>query len=77
MAWIRCMRSLQKPRPTTPSLLQQPGYGMGYLVGAVQLEKLIADQALKHGDRFDFQAFMDDFLEAGLIPMDLIGESMR
>ena len=57
--------------------MRQPGYGMGYLVGAVQLEKLIADRALELGDQFDFQTFMGDFIEAGMIPLDLIGERMR
>jgi hypothetical protein len=54
--------------------MRQPGYGMGYLVGAVQLEKLLADRAMELGDDFDIRTFMGDFLEAGMIPMDLIGE---
>ena len=57
--------------------MRQPGYGMGYLVGAVQLEKLIADQALELGDQFDIKTFMADFLEPGMIPMALIGEEMK
>jgi hypothetical protein len=57
--------------------MRQPGYGMGYLMGAVQLEELISDQAMMLGQDFDFQSFMGDFIKAGLIPMELIGEGMR
>lgn len=57
--------------------MRQPGYGAGYLIGAVQLEGLIADQALKLGEEFTFRGFMGDFIEAGLIPLELIRERMR
>ena len=54
--------------------MRQPGYGMGYLVGAVQSEKLIADQARQLGEEFDMRAFMAEFLESGMAPMEMIGE---
>jgi len=57
--------------------MRQPGYGMGYLVGAVQLEKLMADRALELGEDFDLRSFMGQFIEAGMIPMDLIGDRMK
>jgi hypothetical protein len=56
--------------------MRQPGYGMGYLVGAVQLEKLIADEALRLGEEFDIKTFMGDFLESGMVPMEMIGEEI-
>jgi hypothetical protein len=56
--------------------MRQPGYGMGYLVGAVQLEKLIADEALRLGDEFDIKTFMAEFLESGMVPMEMIGEEI-
>jgi hypothetical protein len=57
--------------------LRQPGYGVGYLMGSMQLEKLIADEALEQGEAFDLQTFLGEFLDAGMIPLDLIGERMR
>lgn len=52
--------------------LRQPGYGMGYYLGKVELEKLLADVALAQGDDFDLGAFHDSFLAAGRIPISLI-----
>jgi uncharacterized protein (DUF885 family) len=57
--------------------MRQPGYGAGYLMGSVQLEQLIATQAMKSGGRFDFKTFMDKFLEPGLIPISLIEWTME
>ncbi len=52
--------------------LRQPGYGMGYYLGKVELEKLLADVALAQGDDFDLGAFHDSFLAAGRVPISLI-----
>lgn len=52
--------------------LRQPGYGIGYLMGSVQLERLMAKRAMKLGTEFDFMKFMKDFFEPGLIPISLI-----
>ncbi len=52
--------------------MRQPTYGIGYLIGSVQLQKLIADRGRQLGDRFVFKDFMDRFLEAGMIPLALI-----
>ena len=52
--------------------LRQPGYGMGYYLGKVELEKLLADVALAQGDDFDLGAFHDRFLAAGRVPISLI-----
>lgn len=52
--------------------LRQPGYGIGYYMGKVELEKLMADVALAEGDTFDIKAFHDRFRAAGSIPIALI-----
>lgn len=48
-----------------------PGYGMGYLMGKVQIEKLLADRAHQLGDKFKLRQFMDEFVAAGMIPISL------
>ena len=52
--------------------LRQPGYGIGYYMGKVELEKLLADVAMQQGERFDMKAFHDRFRAAGSIPISLI-----
>ncbi len=52
--------------------MRQPTYGVGYLIGSVQLQKLIADRGEQLGEKFDLKAFMDEFLAAGMIPLTLI-----
>lgn len=52
--------------------LRQPGYGIGYYMGKVELEKLLADVAMQQGDAFDIKAFHDRFRAAGSIPISLI-----
>lgn len=52
--------------------IRQPGYGMGYLMGKVQLDKLIADCSRLQGADFSFREFFDQFFSAGFIPMSLI-----
>ncbi|SEJ90273.1 Uncharacterized conserved protein, DUF885 familyt [Sphingomonas sp. OV641] len=52
--------------------LRQPGYGIGYYMGKVELEKLMADVAVAEGERFDIKAFHDRFRAAGSIPISLI-----
>ena len=52
--------------------IRQPGYGMGYLMGKVQLEKLLADCSRQLGDKFSLQQFMDEFFASGMIPISLI-----
>lgn len=57
--------------------MRQPGYGVGYLMGSVQLEQLIAKEAMKLGDKFELKKFIEDFLEPGLIPISLIEWKMN
>jgi hypothetical protein len=52
--------------------LRQPGYGIGYYMGKVQLEALLAERAAALGHDFDVKKFHDDFLAAGVIPIALI-----
>jgi uncharacterized protein (DUF885 family) len=52
--------------------LRQPGYGIGYYIGKVQLEALLAERAAELGRGFDLKKFHDDFLAAGVIPISLI-----
>jgi hypothetical protein len=52
--------------------LRQPTYGVSYLIGSVQLQKLLADKGNQLGEKFNLKAFMDEFLAAGMIPLSLI-----
>jgi len=52
--------------------LRQPAYGMTYLAGKVQFEKLLTDRARQLGKDFDLGKFHDEFLVSGSIPITLI-----
>lgn len=52
--------------------LRQPGYGIGYYMGKVELEKLFAELALDRGPDFDLKAFHDEMLAVGRIPLALV-----
>lgn len=52
--------------------LRQPGYGIGYYMGKVQLEALFAEVASGRGRDFELKQFHDEFLAAGVIPISLI-----
>jgi uncharacterized protein (DUF885 family) len=51
--------------------LQQPVYGESYVVGKIQIDKLLADRAHQLGKKFNLRQFMDDFFAAGMIPIAL------
>ena len=51
--------------------LRQPGYGTSYLSGKIQLEELMAEEALQRGDGFTVGAFFDDLFDTGVIPVSL------
>ena len=51
---------------------REPGNEMSYLVGKVQVQATMADQAMQLGDDFSLQNFWDEFFAAGLIPVSLI-----
>ncbi len=52
--------------------LQQPGYGISYVVGKIEIEKLLADRKRQLGDRFTMLQFVDELDAAGLIPISLL-----
>jgi len=52
--------------------LRQPGYGVGYFLGKVQIEQLLADRARQQGSAFTLREFHDRFLASGMIPVSLI-----
>jgi hypothetical protein len=52
--------------------LQQPGYGTSYLIGKIEIEKLLAERKRKDGDSFRMSRFMEEFNSAGLIPASLL-----
>ncbi len=51
--------------------LRRPGSGSGYIIGKIQLEKLLSERSLVLGDDFDLGAFHDDLLGRGMIPLTL------
>ena len=52
--------------------LTQPGYGTSYIIGKIEIEKLIAERANQLGDEFTINRFFDEFLGAGVIPVSLV-----
>jgi len=52
--------------------LQQPAYGTSYVIGKIEIERLIAEYARLQNGRFVLKTFMDDFNRAGVIPVSLI-----
>ena len=52
--------------------LQQPGYGTSYLIGKIEIEKLLAERKQQLGEDFRMRRFMDEFNAAGLVPASLL-----
>ena len=52
--------------------LQQPGYGTSYVLGKLEIDKLIAARADQLGKEFTLRRFMDEKDAAGLIPVSLL-----
>ena len=52
--------------------LQQPAYGTSYVIGKLEIDKLIAEYARQRDGQFVLKEFMDDFNNAGVIPVSLI-----
>ena len=66
-------------RPTSNTLigdyalyLSQPGYGTSYVIGKIQLDRLVADSATQFGEGFRLQDFLDDYFARGVIPASLL-----
>ncbi len=52
--------------------LQQPAYGTSYVIGKIEIEKLLAERRRQQGDGFRMSRFMEEFDGAGLIPAALL-----
>ena len=52
--------------------LQQPAYGTSYVIGKIEVEKLLAERKQAQGDAFRMSRFMEDFEAAGMIPAALM-----
>jgi len=52
--------------------LTQPGYGTSYIIGKIEIEKLLAERASQLGDEFTIKRFFDEFFAAGVIPVSLV-----
>jgi hypothetical protein len=53
-------------------LRRPPGYGIGYTIGALQMQRLLADRKRQLGDKFVLRTFHDEVMRAGRLPLSLI-----
>jgi hypothetical protein len=53
-------------------LRRPPGYGLGYMIGMVQMQELLADRKRQLGGDFVLKDFHDSFLATGRLPLSLI-----
>lgn len=53
-------------------LRRPPGYGIGYTIGAVQMQRLLADRRRQLGEAFELRQFHDEFMAAGRLPLSLV-----
>jgi len=53
-------------------LRRPPGYGIGYTIGALQMQRLLADRKRQLGDEFDLRTFHDELMATGRLPLSLI-----
>ena len=68
--WLRMDGSLV--RSEQHLYLQQPGYGTSYLIGKIEIEKLLSERREQLGETFTMKRFMDEFNAAGLVPASLL-----
>lgn len=52
--------------------LRQPAYGTSYVIGKIEIEKLLAEYARQHEENFKLKTFMDEYNSKGVIPISLI-----
>ena len=52
--------------------LRQPAYGTSYVIGKIEIERLLAEYARQHEADFSLKSFMDEFNSKGVIPVSLI-----
>jgi hypothetical protein len=53
-------------------LRRPPGYGIGYTIGTLQMQRLLADRKRQLGDEFELNAFHDELMADGWLPLSLI-----
>jgi len=53
-------------------LRRPPGYGLGYMIGMVQMQKLLADRKQQLGDDFVLKEFHDTLMSLGRLPLSLL-----
>ena len=68
--WLRL--DAQTVRGEQHLYLQQPTYGTSYVIGKIEVERLMSDRAHELGNRFSMREFMDGFDAVGLIPVMLV-----
>ena len=68
--WLRL--DAQTVRGEQHLYLQQPTYGTSYVVGKVEVERMMSDRAQELGPRFSMREFMDAFDAVGLVPVSLV-----
>ena len=49
-----------------------PGYGIGYNIGMLQMQRLLADRKRQLGEDFELMAFHDELMAYGWLPLSLI-----
>jgi uncharacterized protein (DUF885 family) len=49
-----------------------PGYGIGYTIGMLQMQRLLADRKRQLGEAFDLKVFHDELMAAGWLPLSLL-----
>lgn len=49
-----------------------PGYGIGYTIGALQMDRLLADRKRQLGEEFNLKEFHDGLMAAGMLPLSLV-----
>jgi len=53
-------------------LRRPPGYGIGYMIGSLQMQRLLADRKRQLGDDFDLKSFHDAVMSSGRLPLSLL-----
>jgi len=53
-------------------LRRPPGYGIGYSIGMLQMQRLLADRKRQLGDDFELGVFHDELMADGWLPLSLI-----
>jgi uncharacterized protein (DUF885 family) len=52
--------------------LQQPGYGTSYVIGKIEVEKILSERKKQLGEAFSMKRFMEELDAAGLVPAALL-----